>query len=419
MSAGLLALLLQNEGINARSWQGWQIPVLTTDDHSNSRIKKINIQNLSEKFSSGMQVAVVAGFQGISNHLRITTLGRGGSDTTAVALAAAFQAKRCDIYTDVDGVFTTDPKITPNAQKLGKISYEEMLELASLGSKVLQTRSVELAMNYKVTLRVLNSFVEGSGTLVCDEESIMERRIVSGITFSKDEAKLTLIGIKHKPGTAGLIFDCLSHSRKNTIRGLHFQKKNSQGKFITVVQGEILDVAVDLRKNSKTFGQHFSIKIKHDSNFSIYIPENFAHGFACLSKTCTLYYRCTNYRDKESETTLKWNDPNLNIKWKIQKPILLDEIYIGGSIVNLKKSIINNSNKIIKINPQEKKILEKMLSFPGKVFSRDDIGKLININKERTIDVMITRLRQKIESDSKNPKYLQTIRGSGYVLWIE
>ena len=215
VSAGLLALILQKIGINARSWQGWQIPVLTTDDHSNSRINNINIQNLNKKFCNGMQVAVIAGFQGISNDLRITTLGRGGSDTTAVALAAAFEAKRCDIYTDVDGVFTTDPKITPNAQKLEKISYEEMLELASLGAKVLHTRSVELAMNYKVTLRVLNSFTEGSGTLVCDEESIMEKRIVSGITFSKDEAKLTLIGIKDKPGIAGLIFDCLSRENIN------------------------------------------------------------------------------------------------------------------------------------------------------------------------------------------------------------
>ena len=134
-----------------------------------------------------------------------------------------------------------------------------------------------------------------------------------------------------------LIFDCLSHSKKNTIRGLHFQTKNSQGKFISVVEGEILDVAVDLRKNSKTFGQHFSIKIKHDSNFSIYIPENFAHGFACLSKTCTLYYRCTNYRDKKSETTLKWNDPDLNIKWKIQKPILSTKDKNGLSFDDIKK----------------------------------------------------------------------------------
>jgi dTDP-4-dehydrorhamnose 3,5-epimerase len=136
-----------------------------------------------------------------------------------------------------------------------------------------------------------------------------------------------------------LIFDCLSHSIKNTIRGLHFQAKKPQGKFITVVQGEILDVAVDLRKNSKTYGQHFSIKIKQDSNFSIFIPENFAHGFACLSKTCTLYYRCTNYRHKQSETTLKWNDPDLNIKWKIQNPILSSKDKNGFSFNDVKKKL--------------------------------------------------------------------------------
>ena len=215
VSAGLMALQLQSMGINARSWQGWQIPMKTTDDHSNSRIEEIDIENFIKKFNSGMQVAVVAGFQGISSNSRITTLGRGGSDTTAVALAAAFKADRCDIYTDVDGVFTTDPRITQNAKKLAQISYEEMLELASLGAKVLQTRSVELAMRYKVKLRVLNSFVEGSGTLVCDEEDIMEKRIVSGITYSKDEAKLTLIGIKDKPGMAGMVFDCLSKANIN------------------------------------------------------------------------------------------------------------------------------------------------------------------------------------------------------------
>jgi dTDP-4-dehydrorhamnose 3,5-epimerase len=136
-----------------------------------------------------------------------------------------------------------------------------------------------------------------------------------------------------------LIFDCLSHSKKNTIRGLHFQTKKSQGKFITVVQGEILDVAVDLRKNSKTFGQYFSIRIKQDSNFSIFIPENFAHGFACLSKTCTLYYRCTNYRHKQSETTLRWNDPDLNIKWNIQKPILSIKDKNGFSFSEVKKKL--------------------------------------------------------------------------------
>ena len=215
VSAGLIALLLQSMGINARSWQGWQIPMKTTDDHSNARITEISIKNLEEKFILGMQVAVIAGFQGISDNGRITTLGRGGSDTTAVALAAAFGAHRCDIYTDVDGVFTTDPKITPHAQKLERISYEEMLELASLGAKVLQTRSVELAMNYKVKLRVLNSFTNGSGTLVCDEEDIMEKSIVSGITFSRDEAKVTIVGIRDKPGMAGSIFHCLSQANIN------------------------------------------------------------------------------------------------------------------------------------------------------------------------------------------------------------
>ena len=162
-----------------------------------------------------MQVAIIAGFQGISTNNRVTTLGRGGSDTSAVALAAAIKAERCDIYTDVDGIYTTDPRITSNAKKLDKISYEEMLELASLGAKVLHTRSVELAMQYKVKLRVLNSFNEGTGTILCDEEDIMEKRVVSGITFSKNEAKLTLLSVKDKPGVAGIVFDCLSKANIN------------------------------------------------------------------------------------------------------------------------------------------------------------------------------------------------------------
>ena len=215
ISASLLVLLLQNEGINARSWQGWQIPINTTENHSNARILSICSNKLEKKFSSGMQVAVVAGFQGISTNNRITTLGRGGSDTSAVALAAATKAERCDIYTDVDGVYTTDPRITSEAKKLDKISYEEMLELASLGAKVLQTRSVELAMQYKVKVRVLNSFNKGSGTILCDEEEIMEKRVVSGITFSKDEAKLTILSVKDKPGVAGIVFDCLSKANIN------------------------------------------------------------------------------------------------------------------------------------------------------------------------------------------------------------
>jgi aspartate kinase len=215
VSASIMALLLQNEGINSRSWQGWQIPIITTDNHSNARILDINTKNLEKRFTNGMQVAIVAGFQGISNKNRITTLGRGGSDTSAVALAAATCAERCDIYTDVDGIYTTDPRITASAKKLDKISYEEMLELASLGAKVLQTRSVELAMQYKVKVRVLNSFKEGSGTLLCDEEDMMEKKVVSGITFSKNEAKLTLLGVKDKPGVAGIVFDCLSRANIN------------------------------------------------------------------------------------------------------------------------------------------------------------------------------------------------------------
>ena len=215
ISAGLMALLLQKEGINSRSWQGWQIPIITSDNHSNARILSINPKNLEEKFSTGMQVAIIAGFQGIGNNNRITTLGRGGSDTSAVALAAAINAERCDIYTDVDGIYTTDPRITADAKKLDKISYEEMLELASLGAKVLHTRSVELAMQYKVKVRVLNSFRNGSGTLLCDEEDIMEKRVVSGITFSKYEAKLTLLGVKDKPGVAGIVFDFLSKANIN------------------------------------------------------------------------------------------------------------------------------------------------------------------------------------------------------------
>ena len=210
-----MALLLQKEGINARSWQGWQIPIKTTDNHSNARILSIGTKNLKEKFLAGMQVAIIAGFQGISTNHRVTTLGRGGSDTSAVALAAAIKAERCDIYTDVDGIYTTDPRITSNAKKLDKISYEEMLELASLGAKVLQTRSVELAMQYKVKLRVLNSFNDGTGTILCDEEDIMEKRVVSGITFSKNEAKLTLLSVKDKPGVAGIVFDCLSKANIN------------------------------------------------------------------------------------------------------------------------------------------------------------------------------------------------------------
>ncbi len=218
VTAGLMALSLQEMGVPARSWQGWQVPLKTSSAHGAARIEEIPSENLDAKFAEGMQVAVVAGFQGIGADGRITTLGRGGSDTTAVAFAAAMKAERCDIYTDVDGVYTTDPRIEKNARKLDKISYEEMLELASLGAKVLQTRSVELAMRFKVRLRVLSSFetaTDNSGTLVCDEEEIMENKVVSGVTYSRDEAKMTLVSVADRPGIAAAIFMALAEAGVN------------------------------------------------------------------------------------------------------------------------------------------------------------------------------------------------------------
>ncbi|WP_170473560.1 aspartate kinase [Ruegeria arenilitoris] len=213
VTAGLMALTLQEMDVPARSWQGWQVPLLTNSAHSQARIEEIPTDNITQKFGEGMKVAVVAGFQGLSPEGRITTLGRGGSDTTAVAFAAAFDAERCDIYTDVDGVYTTDPRICEKARKLDKIAFEEMLELASLGAKVLQTRSVELAMRNKVKLRVLSSFEEQSdeaGTLVCDEEDIMESNVVAGVAYSRDEAKMTVVSVADRPGIASIIFSALS-----------------------------------------------------------------------------------------------------------------------------------------------------------------------------------------------------------------
>ena len=219
VTAGLMALTLDELGVAARSWQGWQVPLLTNSAHGAARILDIPSDNINAKFAEGMDVAVVAGFQGVSPEGRITTLGRGGSDTTAVAFAAAFKAMRCDIYTDVDGIYTTDPRIASNARKMEKISYEEMLELASLGAKVLQTRSVELAMRYKVPLRVLSSFEddisETAGTYVCDEEEIMEDNVVSGVAYSRDEAKITLVSVADRPGVAAAIFVPLAEAGVN------------------------------------------------------------------------------------------------------------------------------------------------------------------------------------------------------------
>ncbi|MFQ6548922.1 aspartate kinase [Aestuariibius sp. 2305UL40-4] len=218
ITAGLMALTLQEMDVPARSWAGWQVPLKTTSAHSSARIEEIPTDNIMAKFGEGMKVAVVAGFQGISPEGRITTLGRGGSDTTAVAFAAAFEADRCDIYTDVDGVYTTDPRISTKARKLDRIAFEEMLELASLGAKVLQTRSVELAMRYNVRLRVLSSFEdnnENAGTLVCAEEDIMESKVVSGVAYSRDEAKVTLISVADRPGIAAAIFGPLAEAGVN------------------------------------------------------------------------------------------------------------------------------------------------------------------------------------------------------------
>jgi aspartate kinase len=213
-------MVLRNMGLPARSWLGWQIPILSDEAHGRARIEDIPGEKLGAAMDSG-QIAVIAGFQGVTPDGRITTLGRGGSDTSAVAVAAAVKACRCDIYTDVDGVYTTDPRIESRAKRLAKISYEEMLEMASLGAKVLQTRSVELAMAQRVPVRVLSSFVEpgeagnDTGTIVCDEEEIMEKRIVSGVAFSRDEAKVTLFGLPDTPGVSSKIFTALAEANVN------------------------------------------------------------------------------------------------------------------------------------------------------------------------------------------------------------
>jgi aspartate kinase len=214
VTTGLLALALHQLGVEARSWQGWQIPVRTDNAHGQARIGAIEAAELIRRMQAG-QVAVVAGFQGIAPTGRITTLGRGGSDTSAVALAAALGADRCDIYTDVDGVYTTDPRIVPKARKLPRISYEEMLELASVGAKVLQTRSVELAMNERVRIRVLSSFQDLPGTLVVDEDEIVEKETVSGIAYSRDEAKITVRRVPDRPGIAAAIFGTLADHAVN------------------------------------------------------------------------------------------------------------------------------------------------------------------------------------------------------------
>ena len=214
VSCGLMALALQGLGVDARSWLGWQVPIRTDDAHGKARIESIEVDELVRRMGAG-QVPVVAGFQGLGSDNRVTTMGRGGSDTSAVALAAVLAADRCDIFTDVDGIYTADPHIVAKARKLLKITYEEMLEMASLGTRVLQTRAVELAMKHRVRVHVLSSFSDAAGTLVVDEEEIVEKEVVSGIAYSKDEAKITLVRVADRPGVAAAIFGPLSDANVN------------------------------------------------------------------------------------------------------------------------------------------------------------------------------------------------------------
>ena len=214
VTTGLTAIALQAEGVDARSWQGWQVPVRTDGAHGKARVEEIDGSALIERMKAG-QVPVIAGFQGIGPRERITTLGRGGSDLSAVAVAAAVKADRCDIYTDVDGIYTTDPRIVPRARKLERVSFEEMLELASVGAKVLQTRSVELAMKQKVRVQVLSSFEDKPGSLVVDEDEIVEQPVVTGVAYSRDEAKITLRRLPDKPGIAAHVFGPLSAANVN------------------------------------------------------------------------------------------------------------------------------------------------------------------------------------------------------------
>ena len=244
VTAGLLALTLRNMGLRARSWMGWQIPILTDDQHGKARIIDIPGEALGLAIDGG-EIAVVPGFQGISPAGRITTLGRGGSDTSAVAVAAALNCP-CDIYTDVDGVYTTDPRIESRARRLERISYEEMLEMASLGAKVLQTRSVELAMAKKVPLRVLSSFIEPDdhgvlpdkgGTLICDEEEIVEKRIVSGVTMSRDEARITLLGLDDRTDAPADVFTRLAEAGVNVDMIVQSQSRTEGAVNLTFTTG--------------------------------------------------------------------------------------------------------------------------------------------------------------------------------------
>ncbi len=266
VTSGLLAIALQDIGINARSWQGWQIPIKTDGAHGAARILDIDGSELIRRFGEG-QVAVIAGFQGLAPDNRLSTLGRGGSDTSAVAVAAAVKADRCDIYTDVDGVYTTDPRIEPKARRLAKVSFEEMLEMASLGAKVLQVRSVELAMVHKVRTFVRSSFTDPDapgmsdlinppGTLICDEDEILEQEVVTGIAYAKDEAQISLRRVADRPGVAAAIFGPLAEANINVdmiVQNISEDGSRTDMTF-TVPNSDIEKALAVLEKTRQTIG---------------------------------------------------------------------------------------------------------------------------------------------------------------------
>ncbi len=256
VTSGLLALTLQSMGLKARSWLGWQISLKTDSTHSKARIEDIDTEAMLKALNAG-EVAVIAGFQGIDpDSVRITTLGRGGSDTSAVALAAALDAERCDIYTDVDGVYTTDPRIVPKARKLDTVAYEEMLEMASLGAKVLQTRSVEMAMKHNVRVQVLTSFSDTPGTLLVNEEEIVERQLVTGIAYSRNEARITLTSVPNKPGVAANVFGPLAEAEINVdmiVQNITEDGKSTDITF-TVAKNDLQRSVDALEKAKATLG---------------------------------------------------------------------------------------------------------------------------------------------------------------------
>lgn len=276
VTSGLLALALKKDGLPARSYLGWQVPVLTDDTHSKARIMEIGSAKILASLNKG-EVVVIPGFQGITEGGRVTTLGRGGSDTSAVAVAAAIKADRCDIYTDVDGVYTTDPRIVSKARKLAKVAYEEMLEMASLGAKVLQTRSVEMAMKHKVRVQVLSSFpdtggnvIEGSllpGTLLVEEEEVMERRLVTGIAYSRGDARVTLTKVANVPGVAAKIFGPLAEAEINVDMIVQNVSESGLETDLTfTVTKTDLDRAVKVLEDSKSKGVVKFEKLTADSN---------------------------------------------------------------------------------------------------------------------------------------------------------